>query len=131
MLCWLFYFQHQVMPKWTFIRLQLRLFSCDRVHSGLLLFFVVNSFKIKKVRAGFISRSLCYRKTLKIAFGFNFVSLRAFGSKLWQYWFPVYSFQTKQTELDDLYTFVTFSGKFCGRTDTQTDRQTDRHWLNR
>ena len=34
-------------------------------------------------------------KSLKISFGFNFVSFRAIGSKFWEIRFPVYTFPTK------------------------------------
>ena len=55
---------------------------------------------------------------LKISFGFNFVSLPAFGSKFSQFRFPV---QTKKTAIDYIHPFLSFSvQKFCGRTDGQT-----------
>ena len=60
-------------------------------------------------------------KSLKISFGSSFVSLRAFGSKFWQFRFPVYTFQTEKTALDYLYPFLNFSvHNFCARTDGQT-----------
>ena len=39
-------------------------------------------------------------KSLKISFGSSFVSLRAFGSKFWQFRFPVYTFQTMDGRTD-------------------------------
>ena len=62
-------------------------------------------------------------KSLKASFGSSIVSLRAFGSKCWQFRFPVYTFQTKKTALDYLYPFLSFSvHNFCARTDGRTDR---------
>ena len=68
-------------------------------------------------------------KSLKISFGSSYVNLRAFGSKFWQFRFPVYTFQTKKTALDYLYPFLSFSvHNFCARTDGRTDGRTDIFW---
>ena len=59
----------------------------------------------------------------ELSFGSNFGNLRAFGSKFWQFLFPVYTFQTKITALDYLYPFLSFSvHNFCARTDGRSDR---------
>ena len=56
----------------------------------------------------------------KISFGSSFISLRAFGSKFWQFRLQVYTFQTK-TALDYLYPLLSFCvHNFCTRTDIQT-----------
>ena len=98
------------MARRTFIRLQLRKSSCFRVQSVLVLFESISS-----------NGSRDIAKSLKISFGSSFVNLRAFGSKFWQFRFPVYTFQTKKTALHYLYPFLSFSvHNFCARTDGQT-----------
>ena len=85
-------------------------------------YFLVHIFKIKKFEliSSNVSRDIA--KSLKISFGFSFVSFRAFWSKL-QFRFQIYTFQTKQTALDYLYTFLSFSvHNFCARTDGRTGR---------
>ena len=97
------------MARRTFIRLQ----RC---------YFLVHTFKIKKFESISSNGSRDIAKSLKISFGSSFVSLRAFGSKFWQFRFPVYTFQTKKTALDYLYPFLSFSvHNFCARTDGRTD----------
>ena len=95
------------MARRSFIRLQPRKSSCDRV---------------KKLESISSNGSRDIAKSLKIAFDSSFVSLRAFGSKFWQFWFPVYTFQTKKTTLDYFYPFLSYSvHNFCARTDEQMD----------
>ena len=96
-------FEHQEMARITFIRLQLRKSSCDRVQSGL----VISS-----------NGSRDIAKSLKILFGSSFVSLRAFGSKFGQFRFPVYTFQTKKPHSiifirSWVLVYITFA---CGQT---------------
>ena len=94
------------MVRRTFIRLQLRKSSCDRVQSGLVLFSSPYHSSIR-------SRDMA--KSLKISFGFILVSFRAFWS---EFRFPLYTFQTKKTAFNYHYPFSSFSvHKFCGRTD--------------
>ena len=63
-------------------------------------------------------------KSLTISFGSSLVSLRAFGSKFWQFRFPVYTFQTKKTALDYLSPFLSFSvHNFCARTDAKSSKK--------
>ena len=108
------------MARRNFIRLQLRKSSCGRIQSGQD-YFLVHTFKIKKFESILSNGSRDIAKSLKISFGSSFVSLRAFGSKFWQFRFPVYTFQTKKTALDYLYPFLSFSvHNFCARTDGQT-----------
>ena len=77
-------------------------------------YFLVHTFKIKKVWIDFIKRFPRHSKVLKN------VSLRA--SKFWQFRFPVYTFETKKTALDYVYPFLSFSvHNFCARTDGRTD----------
>ena len=96
----------------------LRAIGSNRVWCYLL----VHTFKIKKFESISSNGSRDIAKSLKISFGSSFVSLRAFGSKS-QFRFPVYTFQTKQTALDYLYPFLSFSvHKFCARTDGRRDR---------
>ena len=107
------------MVRRTFIRLQLRKSSSNRVWC----YFPVHTFKIKKFESISSNGSRDIAKSLKISFGSSFVSLRAFGSKFWQFRFPVYTFQTKKTALDYLYPFLSFSvHNFCARTDGRTNR---------
>ena len=63
--------------------------------------------------------------------GFNFGNLRAIGStRFWWYFLShifkiknVYTFQTKKTALNYLYSLLSFSvHNFCARTDGRTDR---------
>ena len=92
-------------------------------------YFLVHTFKIKKVWSISSNGSRDIAKSLKISFGASFVSLRAFGSKFWQFRFPVYTFQTKKTALDCLFPFLSFSvHNFCARTDGRTDGWTDIFW---
>ena len=93
------------MARRTFIWLQLRKSSCDRVQC----------IQIKKKKFESISSngSRDIAKSLKISFGYSFISFRAFGSIFWQFRFPVYTFQTKFA-LDYLYPFLSFSVlNFC------------------
>ena len=85
-------------------------------------YFLVHILKIESISSNG-SRDTCIAKSLKISFGSDFVRLRAFGSKFWQFRFPVYNLQTKQTALDYLYPFLSFSvHNFAhGRTDGWTD----------
>ena len=95
------------------------------MRSGPIGVFLVHTFKIKKFESISSKGSRDIAKSLKISFGSSFVSLRAFGSKFWQFRFPVYTFQTKNTAFDYLYPLLTFSiHNFCARTDGQTDGQT-------
>ena len=83
------------MARRTFIRLQLRQSSCDRIQSSLVVFsssYLSNKKKFESISNGF--RDIA--KSLKISFGFIFVSLCAFGSKISEFWFPLYTFQTKK-----------------------------------
>ena len=44
--------------------------------------------------------------------------MNRFHQTVWQFRFPVYTFQTKKTALDSLYPFLSFSvHNFCTRTD--------------
>ena len=98
----------------TFFNGLLRTIRINRVWC----YFLVHIFKIKK--SGSIS--LMIIKSLKISFGFVFISLRAIGSKIR---FPVCSFQTKKTACNYLNPCSSFSvRKCCGRTDRRTNRQT-------
>ena len=102
------------MARRTFIRLQLRKSSCVR----FWCYFLVHTFKIKKFESISSNLSRDIAKSLKISFGSSFVNFRAFGSKFWQFRFPVYTFQTNKTALDYLYPFLSFSvHNFCARTD--------------
>ena len=67
------------MVRRPFIRLQVRKSSCDRVLCCLL----VHIFKIEKSISSNGSQDIA--KSLTISFGSSFVSLRAFGSKFWQF----------------------------------------------
>ena len=83
-------------------------------------YFLVHTFKIKKVESISSNGSRDIAKSLKISFGSSFVSLRAFGSKFWQYT----PFKQKNA-LDYLYPFLSFSvHNFCARTDGRTGGQT-------
>ena len=85
-------------------------------------YFLVHNFKIKMFESITSNGSRDMVKSLKILFSYSFVSLRAFGSKFWQFRFPVYTFQTK-TALDYLYPFLSFTvHNFCARTDGRTVR---------
>ena len=84
-------------------------------------------FNIKKFESISSNGSRDIGKSLKISFGSSFVSLRAFGSKFWQ--FPEYIFQTKKTALDYLYPFLSFSvHNFFARTDGRTDSFLFSYW---
>ena len=106
------------MARRTFIRLQLRKSGSGHGNRAIgsnqvWCYFLVHTFKIKKVWIDFIKRFPRYSK----------VNLRAFGSKFWQFRFAVYTFQTKKTALDYFYPFLSFSvHNFCARTDGRTDR---------
>ena len=107
------------MVRRTFIRLQLRKSSYDRVQSVLVLFS--SPYQIKKKFESISSNgSRDIAKSLKISFGSSFLSLRAFGSKFWQFRFPVYTFQTKKKPHSIISTrswvlvYITFAH---GRTD--------------
>ena len=94
------------------------------MRSGPIGFGVIfyHTFKIKNFESISSNGSRDIAKSLKISFASSFVNLRAFGSKFWQFRFPVYTFQTKKTVLDYLYPFLSFSvHNFCARTDGQTD----------
>ena len=80
-------------------------------------YFLVHTFKIKKPGAISSIWSRNTEKPIKIPFGTNFVSLRAFGSIFWQFRFPVYSFQTKNSIISTrswVLVHITFAH---GRTD--------------
>ena len=92
----------------------LRAIGCNRVWC----YFLLHAFKIKKFESISSNGSRDIAKSLKISFGFSFVSLRAFGSKFWQFRFRVYTFQTKKTALYYLTRFWVFV-YITSRTDGQ------------
>ena len=86
-------FEHQVVARRTFIRLQLRKSSCDRVQLVLVLY--------------------------SSPYLWNKKSFNRFH-RLPKFRFTVYTFQTKKA-LDYLFPFLSFSvHNFCARTDGQT-----------
>ena len=113
-------FEHQDMTKSTFIRLQFRESSCDRVQSYLMLFsssYIYN----KKSTDRFYQWGPEWdiAKSLKISFGFNFVSLPAILVKFWRDRWPVYTFQPKKNVLAIILIRFQILGK-----ESYADRQT-------
>ena len=91
----------------------LRAFGPNRVWC----YFLVDTFKIKKLESISSNGSRDIAKSLKISFGSSFVNLRESS----QFRFPVYTFQTKKSALDYIYPFLSFSvHNFCAQTDGQT-----------
>ena len=110
------------MARRTFIRLQLRKSSCDRVQSVLFSNYYHKKKKsLNRFHQDISSRDIA--KSIKLSFVSSFVSLRAFGSKFWQFWFPVYSFQTKKK----LHSIIFIRSWVL----VYTDGRTDRHLLNK
>ena len=78
-------------------------------------YFLVHTFKIKKFESISSNGSRDIAKSLKI---------RAFGSKFWQFRFPVYTFQTKPHSIISTRSWVLVYITFAhGRTDVRTDRR--------
>ena len=88
-------------------------------------YFLVDTLKIKKFESISSHSSRDIARSLKISFGFSCVSLRAFGSKFWQFRCPAYTFQTnKLHSIIFIRSFLSFSvHNNCART--------DRHFLKK